>query len=714
MEKPVPVPAKKDSDLNQWQRSFDKAYTTFQTQAASLVGLTRQFKELQARWGSTEDELRTRFREVRDREREVGAREKKLEERKAEMEALEKQVESSKYHLSFVKPLITKHVEELDALKVMVSEKKEEFDLVEKRGLKSAKRLGVLEKCVVEKAKEVELREVEGKIEDRKRECGLKVEEIEAKRRCMDEWEKEMEVKRGELVDQVDAMKILVREKGKECELIENRVLESEKREYYFGRCVEERRKEFENKEKVLKEIEGRIRLKEMELDGVLKSIQEQTKECDLKGKQVKALQMSIEKCEEMELKREEWSCKLELKERELERLFEKFELRGKQFEPIIEELRVIVKRVDECSNEVLCKERYLQSSEKSIQERERALDSVSHELKLKERHIEEEAKQLELKQTQFSCQVKTQELEREKYLDALQMQIEAVKKGFRQSVQDQIKHLDSLSQALHTSERQVEGKELELKFKLSDSEVNTERLDLTPASGDLINTDGRSFEVIPGIIRNRIERKQLIEAVTYICNFKQIDKFPLVPLLKEYVEYAKKSCTEIFSKEISHDEKEYRPIALSNFVFKIIPKILSLRLASIASRIISPQQHAFVPGRHIADYIIIISECINLLDSKCHGGNVVIKMDITKAFDTLLWDFILHVLEAFGFHPTFVSWVRAILHSTKLCLLVNKRAVRYISCGRGVHQGELLSPLLFCLAEEVLNRGISELLNMV
>ncbi|KAL6211247.1 hypothetical protein ACLB2K_016474 [Fragaria x ananassa] len=34
---------------------------------------------------------------------------------------------------------------------------------------------------------------------------------------------------------------------------------------------------------------------------------------------------------------------------------------------------------------------------------------------------------------------------------------------------------------------------------------------------------------------------------------------------------------------------KEYRPIALSNFVFKIIPKILSLRLASIASRIISP-----------------------------------------------------------------------------------------------------------------------------
>ncbi|KAL6209299.1 hypothetical protein ACLB2K_020241 [Fragaria x ananassa] len=155
----------------------------------------------------------------------------------------------------------------------------------------------------------------------------------------------------------------------------------------------------------------------------------------------------------------------------------------------------------------------------------------------------------------------------------------------------------------------------------------------------------------------------------------------------------------------------EYRPIALSNFVFKVIPKIMSLRLAFIASRIISPQQHAFVPGRNIADCIITTSECINLLDSKCHGGNVAIKMDITKAFDTLSWDSILHVLEAFGFHPTFVSWVRAILHSAKLSLLVNGRAVGYFSCGRDVRQGNPLSPLLFYLAEEVLSRGISELL---
>ncbi|KAL6218957.1 hypothetical protein ACLB2K_012164 [Fragaria x ananassa] len=156
---------------------------------------------------------------------------------------------------------------------------------------------------------------------------------------------------------------------------------------------------------------------------------------------------------------------------------------------------------------------------------------------------------------------------------------------------------------------------------------------------------------------------------------------------------------------------KEYRPIALSNFVFKIIPKILSLWLGSIALRIISPQQHAFVPGRNIADCIITTSECINLLDSKCHGGNVAIKMDITKAFDTLSWDFILHVLEAFGFPPTFVSWgcaSRGPFVSSSILLSGGS------SKPRGVHQGDPLSPLLFCLAEEVLNRGISELFRSI
>ncbi|KAK9919691.1 hypothetical protein M0R45_028273 [Rubus argutus] len=66
------------------------------------------------------------------------------------------------------------------------------------------------------------------------------------------------------------------------------------------------------------------------------------------------------------------------------------------------------------------------------------------------------------------------------------------------------------------------------------------------------------SFEdKITDIIRKLIERKQLIKAVRFICTVKLFNKFPPVPLLKQFVENAKKCCTEIFSKEISDDEEE-------------------------------------------------------------------------------------------------------------------------------------------------------------
>lgn len=51
------------------------------------------------------------------------------------------------------------------------------------------------------------------------------------------------------------------------------------------------------------------------------------------------------------------------------------------------------------------------------------------------------------------------------------------------------------------------------------------------------------------------------------------------------------------------------------------------------------------------------------------------------------------------------------ILHSAKLSFSVNGHPVGFKSCKRGVHQGDPLSPLLFCQVEEVQSRGISMLL---
>ncbi|XP_024190656.1 uncharacterized protein LOC112194671 [Rosa chinensis] len=149
----------------------------------------------------------------------------------------------------------------------------------------------------------------------------------------------------------------------------------------------------------------------------------------------------------------------------------------------------------------------------------------------------------------------------------------------------------------------------------------------------------------------------------------------------------------------------QFRPIALVYFLFKIIPKILADRLGPIASRIISPNQSAFLPGRRISDCIGLVSEGFNLLDRKTRGGNVGIKVDIAKAFDTLNWQFLFQVLHQFGFSPDFMNYVNTILNSARLSVMINGSPKGYFPCARGARQGDPLSPLLFCIAEEALSR---------
>jgi hypothetical protein len=169
---------------------------------------------------------------------------------------------------------------------------------------------------------------------------------------------------------------------------------------------------------------------------------------------------------------------------------------------------------------------------------------------------------------------------------------------------------------------------------------------------------------------------------------------------------------TLILIPKISNADRieHYRPIALANFKFKIISKVLADRLAQVMPSIISKEQRGFIHGRNIKDCLCLASEATNLLHSKVFGGNLALKIDVTKAFDTLEWSFLIKVLRSFGFSDTFCRWIDMILKSATLSISINGKLHGYFCCKRGVRQGDPLSPLLFCIAEDVLSRNISKL----
>jgi hypothetical protein len=106
---------------------------------------------------------------------------------------------------------------------------------------------------------------------------------------------------------------------------------------------------------------------------------------------------------------------------------------------------------------------------------------------------------------------------------------------------------------------------------------------------------------------------------------------------------------------------QQYRPICLLNSLYKLITKVLTIRVEPFADKLINKAQTAFLKGRNILSGIMCLHEIIHETKRRKEVG-VILKLDFEKAYDKVNWSFLFEYMEMRGFDSKWRDWITQVV----------------------------------------------------
>jgi hypothetical protein len=116
---------------------------------------------------------------------------------------------------------------------------------------------------------------------------------------------------------------------------------------------------------------------------------------------------------------------------------------------------------------------------------------------------------------------------------------------------------------------------------------------------------------------------------------------------------------------------KNWRPISLLNCFYKLISRVIAMRLGTIMDKVTRIGQKGFSSTKYCQEVLIGIVDSISNLKFKNKRG-ALLSLDIKKAFDSTSHSYLQEAYKFFNFGPNFIRWLNLIGTNRKACIILD------------------------------------------
>ncbi|KAJ6633391.1 hypothetical protein lerEdw1_014512, partial [Lerista edwardsae] len=151
---------------------------------------------------------------------------------------------------------------------------------------------------------------------------------------------------------------------------------------------------------------------------------------------------------------------------------------------------------------------------------------------------------------------------------------------------------------------------------------------------------------------------------------------------------------------------QNWHPIAVTNVDYRLLARVLSARLAAVASRLVAEGQSNAVPGRRMGTSLALMREQF-LAAAGGRGRGLLVQLDQSKAFGRVDRAYLWAVLHARGVPEGFICLLQRLYERATAVPVVEGWRGDPVPLASGLRQGCPLSPLLYVLALDPLLEAV-------